>query len=923
MESKRTARPRGNYSTYRRFAYHLVDGSMPSQILWQARFPSEWESELNSIAQYISSKSQKWYLPYRSLGNVLLLTIPSGITPGFDSLWINKTSLRAFITAGDNAPDAAPVTTIVRGWANFEMEQLANLGGSTYAEIHSRLNNLLNGMSPSHLKFQDLKIDLPLDPSGPGVSPENEGYFYKALPAWIVKQLQEKVFYIRDIPFKMIRAQRPDGKGLELVSWPPQPFGNGYLSLVLTIDVQTIPGSTNHPLIYPKLHIRRWVHKPLLTKTASILPANQSTTVMVRTDVPWLPDLVVEKQALAATKILSQRNSDGIYMPAWDDNLPDLLKFIGAQPLISPEEFAESPNRFNTSPEMSCVLNNKIIGWLGKSPIGDGLFPGDLMILHEQVDAELRCIGLARVPDQNLDKLSLARTNRNKNKIIVAWEEIWHSVQVALSSRKNIVFEVFYQYRQTAESIWAEFVDAFGIANIENIDPFEPKGITVQSSGGYSITFRAALNNYLSVEIGVGQALKGAQSELVNKVKAEQAEIPFDTVGLSIIELKNYYSSKKRNEQMRDAKRTLRFAFAQTGRLTQFFIPEDTSGSEKEKQKAEALIKTKAHAAVLDIRRQLGYMGNDLSEMLEEVGLQPGTQLIGLNLEVENVSLRSKRLREEAVFFPSAVKITVGQKQILAATPDAKGDSSALSWESYFQAGLRLGTYSGSQLHMGIGNRSEGGQVLERFIEQIIEIEKDRPTLIFVPSNGWRIYWGWLQDKLISFDRMKLNNTIYLPASHGLVGGNTRKIENIRVIRYRFGEVPAYLTLDPTKGSESQAGYGHGVCKIADRTYYSIAQKPDSYQASYNWSRFSETASEGYKHNARMSALIEVVPAFLQPEDDPDIYARAFHLLRAAASHWVNGFTRHPLPSHLANNLTEDYISMRSSVNTDIDVEEE
>jgi len=921
MEGKTAVRPRGNYSTYRRFAYHLIEGDMPSQVLWQAKFPLEWETELNLLAQYISSKDKPWYLPYLSLAKVLLLTIPSGITPGFD--WINRVTPRAFITAGDTPPDAAPVTTIVRGWANFEIGRLASLSSSFSPEIRSRLNNLLNGMSPSDLKFQNLKIDLPLDPNGPGVSAENESYFYKALPAWIVKQFQEKVFYVGDMPFKMIRSQRPGGKGLELVSWPPQSFGKGYLSLVLTFDVQTIPGRTTHPIIYPKLHIRRWVHKPLLTKTASILPSNQSTTVMVRTDVPWLPNLVVDKQALAATGILSQRNPDGLYLPAWDDNLPDLLKFIGARPLISPEEFAESPDRFNASPEMSCVLNNKIIGWLGKSPIGDGLFPGDLMILHEQVDAELRHLGLARVPDQSLEKLSLARTNRNRNKNIVAWEEIWDSVKVALSSKRNILFEVFYQSRQTAEAIWAEFVDAFGISNAENINPFEPDGITIQSRDGYSVAFRAILNDYLSVEIGGGQTLQSARAELVKRFKAEQSEIPLDTVGMAVVELKNYYSSKKRSEQMRDAKQTLRFAFAQTGRLTQFFIPEDTGGNEEEKKKAESLIKTKSHAAVLDIRRQLGYMGNDLSEMLEEAGLKPGIQLIGLHLEVENVSLRSKKLKEEAVFFPSAVKLTIGQKQILAATPDAKGDSHDLSWEPYFQTGLRLGTYSGHQLHMGLSNRTDGGPVLERFIEKIIELEKDKPTLIFIPSNGWRAHWNWLQDKLINFDRMKLNNSIYLPASHSLVGGNTRKIENIRVIRYRFGEVPAYLTLDQTKDPENQAGYGHGVCKISDRIYYSIAQKPDSYQASYNWSRFSETASGGYKHNARMSALIEVVPAFLQPGDDPDVYAKAFHLLRAAASHWTNGFTSHPLPSHLAKNLTEDYVSMRSSVNTDIEVEEE
>lgn len=921
MEKKRPARPKGDYLTYRRFAYYLQDIGMPSQTLWQAKFPAEWDRDLSSLAHYISQKDKNWYLPYRSLAKVLLLTIPSGVTPGFDSLWINKTSFRALITAGDTPPETGPITTIVRGWANFEIGQLTQYGDATYAEIHSRLNSILNGMSPSQLNFQDLKIDLPLDPDGPGVLAENESYYYKALPAWVVKRLQNKEFEIGDSIFRMVRAQRPYGDGLELVSWPPQPFGEGYLSLVLSFDVQTLPGRADHPIIYPKLSVRRWVHKPMLTPKISVLPSNQSTTVMVRTDIPWLPDLAIDSQALATTGIQSHRNTAGVYMPAWDDNLPDLLKAIGATPLISAEEFAKSPTRFNASPEMSCVLNNKIIGWFGKSPIGSGLFPGDLMILHEQVDACLKHLGLARVPDQNLEKLSLARTNRNKK--LVSPDSVWQSLKAALGSRKKARFEVFYQSRQTAENIWGEFLDAFGITSADGFDPFDPSGITVQTRDDISINFRAVLNDYLSVEISDGQDLQSAQAELIRKVKTELSEVPPDSVCLSIVELKNYYTSKKRIDQKRDAKRTLRFAFAQTGRLTQFMEPEDTSGNDKEKQKAEKNLKIKSHSATLDVRRQLGFMGNDLSAMLESTGLKSGTQLVGLYLEVQNVSRRSKRLKEKAVFFPAAVKVTIGQQRIVAATPDANGMSDNIVWEPYYQSGLRLGSYSGNQLHMGIGNRLDGGPVLERFIDQIIQMEKDQPTLVFVPANEWRYYWRWLQDRGITFDQMKLNNSTYLPKSHGLMGGNTRVIENIRVIRYRFREVPSYLTLDQTKELESQAGYGHGICKIGERVYYSIAQKPDSYKPSYGWSRFSSSASCGYGHNARMSGLIEIVPAFLQPGDDPDVYARAFHLLRAAATHWVNGFTNHPLPAHLAKNLTEDYVSMRSDVSIDDDTETE
>lgn len=65
------------------------------------------------------------------------------------------------------------------------------------------------------------------------------------------------------------------------------------------------------------------------------------------------------------------------------------------------------------------------------------------------------------------------------------------------------------------------------------------------------------------------------------------------------------------------------------------------------------------------------------------------------------------------------------------------------------------------------------------------------------------------------------------------------------------------------------------------------------------------------------------MPAFLQSEDSPDVYVKAFHLLRAATSHWMNGFTSHPLPADLAKNLTEDYVSMRSNVDLEEEIESE
>jgi hypothetical protein len=922
MDQKPAPRPHGKYTTFRRFAYTERGDVFPSQTLWQAVFPATWESELDALRNYISQNDRSWHLPYRSLGKVLLLTIPSGVTPGFDSMRSNNQYFRAFITAGEIPPEIEAMTIMIRGWANFEIGGLTKFGSVSYAEIHSRLNELLNKMSPSDLKFESLKVELPLDPSGVGVASENAPYYFLALPAWAAKQLDGKEFEIKDRNFRMIRAQRPDGRGIELVSWPPEPIGKGYLSLVLSFDVQTLPGKANHPMLYPKLHVRRWVHRSLYGKNrSSLLPATQSTTVMVRTTVPWLPNMAVDAQALASTGIQSQRKENGIYAPAWDDNLPALLNTIGATPLPTAEEFADSPTRFYETPEMSCMLNSKILSQIG-SPIGSGLFPGDLMSLTEQVDAYLQSLGLARVADDDLDKISLARTNRNKKPI--SSDNIWQSLKIALGRQKRIRFEIFYQSIQTAQEIWLEFLDKFCVESAEGLDPFTPGGIEVKNADGISIFFRVVLNEYLSVETREEEDLSTAQLELINRVKAEQGEMASEEIGLSIIELTNYYNLKKRHDQSKDAKRTLRYAFAQIGRLTHFIEPVDTSGDEEEKEKAKALIATKSRATVLDARRHLGFLGNDLTEMLDNADLPPGTQLIGLHLEVQNVSRRSKYLNEKAVFFPCAVKLTIGQQEILAIAPDAQGRVDNIHWEPYYQTELRVGTYTGSQLHLFLKDRNkQGGPILEQFVHNIVELEKDKPTVIFVAANSWRPYWTWLQDKRIVFDQMKLNNVCYLPSLHGLVGGNTRILQNVRVIRYRLYEVPAYLTLDLRKEGSDQAGYGHGVYKVNERVYYSIAQKPDSYQAPYRYSRFSSLASDGYGKNARISAPIEIVPAFLQEGDNPEYFAKAFHLLRVATSHWTNGFTNYPLPAHLAKNLTDDYVSMRSDVDVDDESYEE
>jgi hypothetical protein len=101
--------------------------------------------------------------------------------------------------------------------------------------------------------------------------------------------------------------------------------------------------------------------------------------------------------------------------------------------------------------------------------------------------------------------------------------------------------------------------------------------------------------------------------------------------------------------------------------------------------------------------------------------------------------------------------------------------------------------------------------------------------------------------------------------------------------------------------------------QVSDRIFYSIAPKPDSYQKPYRFSR----VGEGRSKDARISALVEVSPVFIQKGDDPFELVKIFHLLRAASSHWKEGLINQPLPCHLAERMLTNYLCMRSFLEID------
>jgi hypothetical protein len=262
----------------------------------------------------------------------------------------------------------------------------------------------------------------------------------------------------------------------------------------------------------------------------------------------------------------------------------------------------------------------------------------------------------------------------------------------------------------------------------------------------------------------------------------------------------------------------------------------------------------------------------------------------------------------QAISFPAAVRLTVGDRKVEALVPEEKGDVQNINWLPYSTAALQIGIRSGKTMFANAD--TEKTDLPLQFLGRLFSLLENTPSILFVSSNLWRSLglWEWLQDKNIDYDKMNVNNTVYKPMSSYIATGNTKSISGLRVLRYRTDEVPSYLALDMSRERNEQAGYANGIVQISERIFYSIAPKPSTNQKPYRFSR----VGEGRSKDAQIPSLVEAVPVFMQSQDNAFELVKIFHMLRAVVPHWKEGLIVDPLPNHLAERLVSNYLVMRT-----------
>lgn len=925
--TKTPARKPGKYTTFQRFAYIPADQEMEKKI-WRVPFPSTWIKKLKGFQREYNllDKGQPKNLPFSSLNSLLSLTIPTLITPGFQYLKKEDGSVdwRLLLT---ESPEKLfdPLTILVRIWIKYHFEKDIVLAGQNVDEALDELNSVIASFSETDFSCSKYNINLSrpeLDPRKDADGERIDGLFYKALPTWLVHKFADRVFKLGDYEFTLIHTQKPSQRelGVELMSWPPYQLGKGFMSLYLEFDIETVPGKNTLPLIYPRWHVRRWINRPLTSELGrTSLSYGRKVTVYVKGQIPWLAEAVGIKNAFTTTSIFLGRTDDG-FQPVWEKDLNEILTIAGAgwPALESAPKYARRKVNFEVEPILAGVLGSQT-NISTHYPIGKGLFWRDIQDLMEQLHPQLLTCGLTIAPTAQVNHVKLSGLGSFKDKIKidtdlddldqVIQEQKRRAIEDALPDTHILSLEIHYQDADTALILWNELYKHFGfhksfVETTPNI--FSEQGFCFTTPENRKIKVIACPNkfNRLNVADAKPASYKSAVQDFARQIQAELALPETGETVATFIELKNLNKELKKVQKAQDAKDASRYSYALIGRLTQFSEPVPATGDQSE----QSIRRNKTKAAVLDMRRQLGYIDTDLTKLIKDTNLPSGLQLIGLHLYQKNATRQSKTRGYQAVSFPVAVRLIVGERKVEALVPGENGETHNVNWLPYPSAALQIGIRSGKTAFASAG--AERTDLPLQFLGRLFSLLENTPAVLFVSGNTWRQsgLWEWLQDKKLIFDTMKVNNTIYKPAYSGLVAGNTKSIAGLRVVRYRTDEVPTYLSLDLTREREEQAGYANGIVQISDRVFYSIAPKPTTNQKPYRFSR----VGEGRSKDAQIPSLVEVVPVFMQSKDNAVDLVKVFHLLRAVAPHWREGLITSPLPNHLAERLASNYAVMRT-----------
>ncbi len=332
-----------------------------------------------------------------------------------------------------------------------------------------------------------------------------------------------------------------------------------------------------------------------------------------------------------------------------------------------------------------------------------------------------------------------------------------------------------------------------------------------------------------------------------------------------------------------DPKLALRKGLAYTGRISQFIELEAHQDSSRTGEQ-ESDLEHRAESAVLDLLRQFGYLPEKIDFTLGRGKL--GVDFMPKPLHIFAFWLVNKHRGDQSQrnVFPVALYLNSGSNKIKLRFPGSN------EWLTYREALLDLGRIDhGSFTKISKAN-------IQGFIQKIWQedIIPSGNSLVLVDGPNFRENWKWLQDKKIDPSRLWIEDAA--------VGWKDSDLNGIRLVRIRMGtEVPSGYGL----GDDGEISFTSGVFQAGTRVFWGVSPKPRTMRK-ISKERANTRRSERPRWDHRQPGLVEIVPAILQPGDDPAVWATLVHKMRRMMPSYED-YTLLPMPLHLLE-LVEEYV---------------
>ena len=743
-----------------------------------------------------------------------------------------------------------------------------------------------------------------------------DGAVYDLLPALLARRVEgQEILLGESIPVRFYRVpQDPFRNGIELLSWPPLPMPYGkneqvaYYSFRLVINVALVPFDAQ-PRVYMRAGLRRWVSGKFKR------PGRQRISLYLRAEMPGLNEQRGENAfQVAQAKYVPEKNRDNdnevTYHLRWDykENIPHLLEQLGIEDGIipSPEDVAETPINFlmeDQPPNIAMSYNTR----MGSHQVNPGVTPNDRMQLLRQLGTHWQ--DLLKIAPRFKRSKGSARNDlyfMSPNKEEVSHRQTagrWQRIAQQFNGQ-TIRIEIHYRTELSRDRMLAAFANLLGID--AKAGEYENQSVTLQVV--------ACATGQLSSELAATKEKRDAIEQRRDEVVNVLGEVEIPTVAL--VEILNKPNNGKDNMPAYpsgcDPKQALRAGFADSGRLTQFFLyePEQDFGTGKDKeeqkkndsrkQKAEDSRLARYQNAALDALRQLGV--HDGGTRGSRVwNLTPWGEMSAAGFYVAYQTGKTSVTRIKRCL-PVLTYIDGVSGQVLAWVPGME------TMSPYHEVLLQLGQGKLTAFE----KPDQVAQLVRTIIEEYLS---NCEVLLAVHTSEGHMrnkVWPWLQDGRIQTDEIQF-------VGHSPWRVNDGDMPGLRVVRVRDlkdqGEVPEWYAPD----GKGDAGLTDGLWQVGERVFGSIATRASSQQ--YPYKGRSKASPDFADKNTPMPVFHELTVAYAQPNDQIADLVAIVHSLRDASVQ-SRDETSHTLPLHFAQRVKEYLLWEEDEESLEEEVEE-